>query len=115
MSENCLFCRIVRGEIPSAKIWENEDCYAFADIQPQAPAHALIVPKRHASGLDGLDALSDRELAACLCAAAAVARELGIDGSGYRLVSNCGENACQSVRHLHFHLLGGRQLTGQMG
>lgn len=115
MSENCLFCKIVKGEIPSKKIWENEYCYAFADIQPQAPMHALIVPKRHVEGLDDLDGLSDEELAACLRAAQTVAEELGIEKSGYRLISNCGEHACQSVRHLHFHILGGRQMTGQMG
>lgn len=115
MSDGCLFCRIVKGEIPSKKIWEDEHCYAFADIQPQAPAHALIVPRRHAEGLDDLSGLTDGELAACLRGAQEAARALGIEKDGYRLVSNCGENACQSVRHLHFHVLGGRQLTGQMG
>lgn len=115
MSDNCLFCRIIKGEIPSQKLYEDQYCYAFADIQPQAPGHALIVPRRHAEGLSDLDALSDTEIAACLRASSAVAKALGMEESGYRLVSNCGEHACQSVQHLHFHIMGGRQLTGEMG
>lgn len=115
MSEDCLFCKIIKGDIPSKKIWEDQYCFAFLDIQPQAPGHALIVPRKHVSGLDGLDGLTDTELAACLRAADAVAGVLGIREGGYRLVSNCGGHACQSVPHLHFHVIGGRQLTGQMG
>lgn len=114
MVDNCLFCKIVRGEIPSKKLWEDEYCYAFADIQPQAPAHGLIIPKDHAAGLNDLADLSDAQLAACLRAAQIVANVLGIDESGYRLISNCGAHACQSVGHLHFHVLGGRQLDAKM-
>ena len=115
MADNCLFCKIIRGEIPSKKVYEDELCYAFLDIQPQAPGHALIVPRRHAEGLNDLEALTDTELAACLRAARQVAGKLGVEDGGYRLVSNCGEHACQTVPHLHFHVIGGRQLTGEMG
>lgn len=115
MAENCLFCKIISGEIPSKKVWEDELCYAFHDIAPQAPAHILLVPKRHVTGLNGLDEMPDSELAHCLRAAGLIAKQEGIDLSGYRLLSNCGAHACQSVQHLHFHLLGGRQLSQMMG
>lgn len=113
--DNCLFCKIIKGDIPSQKVYEDEHCYAFRDISPQSPAHVLILPKQHISGLDTLDNLSDRELAACLRAAQKIAVLEGIEGSGYRLVSNCGADACQSVAHLHFHLMGGRKLSEGMG
>lgn len=112
---NCLFCRIVSGEIPSEKIYEDPHVVAFRDIQPQAPVHVLIVPRVHVSGLDGLDGLSDKALAACLRAATVIAGTEGVAFSGYRLVSNVGSHGCQSVRHLHFHLLGGRHLKETMG
>ncbi len=115
MSDNCLFCKIVRGEIPSTKVWEDEHCFAFRDIAPQAPVHVLLVPKRHIAGLNDTEAMPDAELACCLKAAKLIARQEGIADSGYRLLSNCGPHACQSVQHLHFHILGGRQLSDQMG
>ena len=101
---DCLFCKIIAGEIPSAKVYEDEDCYAFRDINPQAPVHVVLVPKAHVPSLNGLFDLSDKQIAA---------RE-GIAQSGYRLISNCGSDACQSVQHLHFHILGGRQMTDGM-
>jgi histidine triad (HIT) family protein len=113
--ENCIFCRIISGDIPSDKVYEDEWCYAFRDIHPQAPAHALIVPKTHVPNLASAAVLTDAELAGCLRAAASVAKLLGIDGSGYRVASNCGSDACQSVSHLHFHIMGGRQLSPDMG
>lgn len=113
--ESCIFCKIVNGDIPSRRLYEDEHCIAFADLHPQAPVHALIVPRRHASGLDDLDALPDGALAACLRAAHKVAEVLGVAEGGYRLISNVGTHGCQSVRHLHFHLLGGRQLPDRMG
>ena len=115
MAENCLFCKIISGEIPSRKVWEDELCYAFDDIAPQAPKHILLVPKRHVAGLGDMETLPDSELVHCLRAAVLIAKQEGIDGSGYRLLSNCGAHGCQSVRHLHFHLLGGRQLSEKMG
>lgn len=111
---DCLFCRIIGGEIPSTKVYEDEYCYAFRDINPQAPVHVVLVPKTHVSGLNGLEGLQDQELSALLRAAAKIARQEGIAESGYRLISNCGPHACQSVQHLHFHILGGRQMAESM-
>ena len=111
---DCLFCKIIRGEIPSAKVYEDALCYAFRDINPQAPTHVVLVPKTHVHGLDEADGLSDEELAALVRAASAIARQEGLAASGYRLISNCGDDACQSVGHLHFHILGGRKMADQM-
>ena len=111
--ENCLFCKILRGEIPSSKVYEDDHVFAFRDIQPQAPVHILVIPKRHIASMDLIDDASDAELAACLRAVRLIAGQEGLT-NGYRVVSNCGPDACQSVRHLHFHILGGRQLADQM-
>ena len=110
---DCLFCKIIAGEIPSAKVYENDQVYAFRDIAPMAPTHVLVVPKKHVPSLAGADGLTDAELAACLRACAAVAAQEGLEG-GFRVVSNCGDDACQSVKHLHFHVLGGRKMTEGM-
>ena len=112
--ENCLFCKIIKGEIPSRKIYEDEDTYAFYDIHPQAKAHALVVSKHHVGDLSAHQELSDHELAACLRACTRVAELLGLTQDGYRVVNNCGENACQTVQHLHFHILGGEKLSERM-
>ncbi len=111
---DCLFCKIARGEIPCDKVYEDNDILAFRDIHPQTACHVLIIPKDHFPGLKELESASDALLAGLLRKAAAVAKSAGIDGSGYRLVSNCGRDACQSVQHLHFHLLGGQQLSDRM-
>lgn len=111
---DCLFCKIIAGEIPSAKVHEDALCFAFRDVHPAAPTHILIVPKQHVAGLDHTELLPDAALAACLRAAGIIAAKENLT-EGYRLVSNCGAHACQSVQHLHFHLLGGRQLTEKMG
>ena len=111
--ENCLFCKIMNGEIPSQKVYENEFVYAFRDINPQAPVHVLLIPKKHIASLDEADAASDRELAECLRAVRLIASRENL-GNGYRVVSNCGPDACQSVHHLHFHILGGRQMEDKM-
>ena len=112
--KDCLFCRIARGEIPSQKVYEDASVFAFRDINPQAPSHVLIIPKEHFSGLDDLDKAGDAALASLLRAAKTIAEMEGITDKGYRLVSNSGEHACQSVAHLHFHLLGGKQLSEKM-
>ncbi|MGI6688781.1 MAG: histidine triad nucleotide-binding protein [Christensenellales bacterium] len=112
--KDCLFCRIIAGEIPSEKVYEDERVYAFRDINPQAPTHVLIVPRAHLGGLDDLAEAGDDILAACLRAAHTIATQEGVGESGYRLISNCGPHACQSVRHLHFHVLGGKQLKERM-
>lgn len=112
--DDCLFCKILNGDIPSKKIYEDDLTYAFHDIGPQAKVHALVIPKKHVAGLSAAEELTDRELAACLRTCAKVAQLLGIAASGYRVVSNSGEDACQSVKHLHFHVIGGNPLSPQM-
>ena len=108
---DCLFCRISAGEIPSKIIYQDEDVLAFHDIQPQAKYHVLIIPRRHvANSLNDFGPEDDRVLLKILTTARNIARELGIDQSGYRLVANTGRDAGQSVFHIHFHLLGGAPL-----
>lgn len=111
--ENCLFCKIMNGEIPSQKVYENEYVYAFRDINPQAPVHVLVIPRKHISSLAEVDRASDRELAECLRAVRLIASQENLS-NGYRVVSNCGADACQSVHHLHFHILGGRKMEEKM-
>ena len=111
--ENCLFCRIISGDIPSAKVFEDDFVYAFRDINPQAPVHVLVVPKEHLSSLSDTEKSSDALLAGCLRAIRVIAANEGLE-NGYRVVSNCGPDACQSVQHLHFHILGGRKMGEQM-
>ncbi len=112
--EDCLFCRIIRGEIPSAKVYEDECCYAFRDIAPQAKVHVVLVPRAHVTDVcDAADKLDDAVLAHMLRAVSAVAKQEGLDG-GFRMVSNCGRDGCQSVGHWHIHILGGEQLGDRM-
>lgn len=110
---DCLFCKIVAGNIPSAKVYEDEFCYAFRDINPQAPTHVLVVSKAHVANLTEAAALPDNALAAMLRAIPKIAAQEKLE-KGYRVVSNCGPDACQSVPHLHFHILGGRQMADEM-
>ena len=115
MSQDCIFCKIVAGEIPSKKIYEDERAFAFRDINPQAPTHALVIPRAHIASL-GEARESDAELLGhLLLVAARVAREAGHAGSGFRTVINTGADAGQSVFHVHAHVLGGRRLTGPPG
>lgn len=111
--ENCLFCKIVNGDIPSDKVYEDDRVFAFRDINPQAPFHVLVVPKKHVASVAEIDKLEDSEVAACLRAVAKIAADASLSG-GFRVISNCGPDACQSVPHLHFHILGGRQMADQM-
>lgn len=110
--ENCLFCKIIAGEIPSAKVYEDDQVYAFRDIAPMAPTHVLVVPKTHVTGIS--DDVPGEVYAACLKACRKVAELEGVLDSGFRVVSNCGEDACQTVNHLHFHVLGGKKLSEKM-
>ena len=112
--ENCLFCKIAAGEIPSSKVYEDEDVLAFRDIAPQAPVHVLVIPKKHVSGWLEAQDEEDAALAKLWRTAAAVAKMEGVADSGFRVVSNCGKDAQQSVAHLHLHVLGGRELSGEM-
>ena len=111
--DNCLFCKIIRGEIPSSKVYENEDVFAFKDINPQTPFHVLVVPKKHVASVAEISSLEDQEIAACLKAVALIASESSLE-NGFRVISNCGPDACQSVPHLHFHILGGCQMSDRM-
>lgn len=112
---DCIFCKIVSGDIPSAKIYEDEQVIAFRDINPQAPAHILVVPKRHISGVNDLAAADEALVGHVYSVVAKLVQELGIAESGYRVVVNSGENGQQSVPHLHFHVLGGRLLAWPPG
>ena len=106
---SCLFCRIIAGEIPCKKVYEDENILAFHDIEPQAPVHVLVVPKRHIADTDAVDEGNSHIIAELFCAIAKIAKQLEL-GNGYRVVTNCGKDAQQSVDHLHFHVLGGRAL-----
>ena len=111
---DCLFCEIIKGNIPSAKVYENEYVYAFRDINPQAPVHVRVVPKEHSPSVDGITAENSHLVARIFEAIPEIAKNEGLVG-GYRVISNCGADACQSVKHLHFHILGGAQLGERMG
>lgn len=106
---DCLFCKIIAGKIPSKKVYEDERTYAFEDLNPQAPVHALIIPKKHIVGLKEAEDADAELLGYCQLVAAKIARERGIE-NGYRTVYNVGPGAGQSVFHIHLHLLGGRAL-----
>lgn len=108
--EDCLFCNIVDGRIPANILYKDDDVVAFADINPQAPQHVLFIPRRHIADMAQLTTEDSELLGKIFTAAALVARDLGLAERGYRFVTNVGADAGQSVFHLHFHLLGGRQL-----
>ena len=110
---DCLFCKIIAGEIPSSKVFENEWVYAFRDIAPQAPVHVLIIPKTHISSADGINAENSAVLSRIFEAIPEIAKAEGLT-NGYRVITNCGKDGCQSVEHLHFHLLGGKQLPDSL-
>jgi histidine triad (HIT) family protein len=107
-ASDCLFCRIVAGEIADDRVSEGDDWIAFRDISPQAPTHVLVVPRRHVASLDDLAGVDESLSGTLLAAAARIAREEGLVEGGYRVVVNCGAGAGQSVFHVHLHLLGGR-------
>lgn len=111
---DCLFCSIIAGEIPSTKVYEDEKILAFRDINPQAPVHVLVIPKTHISGMAAVTLENAAIVSIIFEKIPEIARTLGIIESGFRVVSNCGEDACQTVPHLHFHILGGKKLSGEM-
>ena len=112
--ENCIFCQIIAGTIPSTKVYEDETILAFRDIQPMAPTHILVIPKTHIPSVDGITAENSGIVAHIFETIPQIAREEGLV-NGYRVISNCGEHAGQTVHHLHFHILGGKQLTLELG
>lgn len=111
--ENCLFCKIIAGDIPSNKVYEDETVLAFRDVAPQAPTHILVIPKAHIDSCNGVTADNSAVVAHIFEIIPQIAGAEGLD-KGYRVVSNCGEHAGQSVHHLHFHILGGKQLALEM-
>ena len=111
---DCIFCKIAAGEIPSNKVYEDDKIIAFHDINPQTPVHVLFVPKEHICCVNAINESNRDVVGHIFSTIPAVAKELGLE-NGYRVVTNCGEEGCQSVMHLHFHLMGGKQLGVQMG
>jgi len=111
MENDCLFCRIIRGEIPSQKVYEDEHVYAFRDISPIAPVHVLIVPKEHLTDAMALTGEKTAVAGYVFAAAARIAKQEGLEEKGFRVVTNCGSDAGQTVPHLHFHLLGGKPMS----
>ena len=111
--ENCIFCKIIAGDIPSTKVYEDETILAFRDIAPQAPTHILVIPKVHIEDCNGISAENSAIVAHIFEVIPKIAAEEGLVG-GYRVVSNCGADAGQTVQHLHFHILGGKALNLQM-
>ena len=112
---DCLCCKIVAGEIPSKKAYEDELVYAFYDIAPQAPVHVLVIPKKHIASLNAATAEDQQLLGKVLLTIQKIAAEQGIAEKGYRVVTNCGEQGGQTVMHLHFHLMGGREMLWPAG
>ena len=110
---DCLFCKIIAGDIPSTKVYEDDLVLAFRDIAPQAPTHILVIPKTHISSVADITADNSAVVAHIFEIIPAIAKEEGL-ADGYRVVSNCGSHAGQTVHHLHFHILGGRQLSLEM-
>ena len=104
---DCIFCKIIGGEIPSAKVYEDDSVYAFKDIQPQAPVHVLVVPKKHIASLNDIQNEDEALIGHLFSVCKQLASDLGLAQSGYRIINNCGDDAGQTVKHLHFHILGG--------
>ena len=111
--ENCLFCKIISGDIPSKKAYEDDRILAFYDINPQSPVHILVIPKTHISSVDEITCDNSSFVAYIFEKIPQIAASAGIK-NGYRVISNCGDDACQSVKHLHFHILGGEKLSEKM-
>lgn len=111
--ENCIFCKIVAGEIPSTKVYEDEKILAFRDINPMAPVHVLVIPKIHIPSCDGVCAGNADYISHIFTNIPEIAKSAGCT-NGYRVITNCGEDGCQSVGHLHFHILGGKKLPEKM-
>lgn len=111
--DNCIFCKIVKGDIPSAKVYEDEDMIIIKDLNPQAPVHLLLIPKEHYANIVEMSDAQAQTLAKCLKKLSTLTDKFGLQ-NGFRLVSNKGEDGCQSVGHLHIHILGGRKLSDTM-
>jgi len=115
MADTCIFCRIISGDIPSDMVFQDGELVAFRDVNPIAPVHILVVPRRHISGLNELGEDDKRLMGRMVLTARRLAHDQGIAESGYRLVINCGPDGGQAVQHLHLHLIGGRKLDDSLG
>lgn len=111
---DCIFCKIAEGVIPSNKIYEDDLILAFHDINPQTPVHVLVIPKQHIASADEVNGENAAVVAHIFKTIPKIAKTAGLTG-GYRVITNCGEDACQTVKHLHFHVMGGRKLPENMG
>ena len=111
---DCIFCKILNGEIPSKKVYEDEFVYAFHDINPMAPVHVIVIPKQHIESANMVDETNSMHIAKVFEAIPKVAKELGVAEDGYRVITNIGENGGQTVKHIHFHILGGTKLAGKL-
>lgn len=111
--ENCIFCKIANGSIPSTKLYEDENMVIIKDLNPQAPVHLLLIPKEHYANIIEMSDTEAQTLAKCVKKLSSLTNELGLE-NGFRLVSNKGEDGCQSVNHLHIHILGGKKLDDKM-
>jgi histidine triad (HIT) family protein len=112
--DDCLFCKIVEGEIPSQKVYEDADVLAFKDINPLAPIHILVIPKKHIKSLAHMESNDENLIAKIFVTIDKISEEQGFKEDGYRVISNCGKNGGQEVQHLHFHILGGKKLGTKM-
>ena len=113
--QSCVFCKIVAGEIPCKKVYEDDTLFAFEDVNPAAPTHILIIPKKHMETLHEIQDTDKELIGSIFVAANEIARKQGIAQEGFRIVANCGENGGQTVFHIHFHLLGGRRMEWPPG
>lgn len=111
----CIFCKIVNGSVPASKVYEDDKVVAFDDLNPQSPTHILIIPKEHIPSVNYIDESNSSIIGHIFVAISKIVKEKGLDKQGYRIVNNCGEFGGQTVEHLHFHLLGGRQLQWPPG
>ncbi len=108
--ENCVFCKIIKGEIPSEKVYEDDEIFAFKDINPVAPIHILVIPKKHIETLLEVTEEDSKLIAKIYMAINKIAKDLGIEKDGFRVVANCGRDSGQEVMHIHFHLLAGQKM-----
>ena len=108
--EDCVFCKIIKGEIPSTKVYEDEEILAFKDINPVTPVHILVIPKKHITSLNEIELEDQMLIGKIFTVIKKIAKEQGFAENGYRVIANCGEDGGQEVKHLHFHILGGKKL-----
>lgn len=111
---DCIFCKIIKGEIPSNKVYEDEQILAFYDINPQAPVHVIVIPKQHICSANDINSFNSPIVGKIFEAIPKIAEKCGLE-NGYRIITNVGENGCQSVKHIHFHILGGKKLAEELG